>query len=92
MKQASLAASATLLIGFLLMAPPNSVASAPPSEQLDDFFRKATTVLSEASHTSRAQDEIGQLARLLFDVPDAARRVLEPKWSALTRGVHPALR
>ena len=30
------------------------------------------------------QHEIRQLARLLFDVPGAARRVLEPEWSALS--------
>jgi len=80
----SLVASATLLIGVLLMAHLSPAASTPPHEQLDDFFRKATTVLSEASHASRAQHEISQLARLLFDVPGAARRVLEPEWTALS--------
>jgi phospholipid transport system substrate-binding protein len=80
----SLVASATLLISVLLIAHPSPAASAPPREQLDDFFRKATTVLSEASHASQAQHEISQLARPLFDVPGAARRVLEPEWSALS--------
>src|SRR2546428_5078873 len=85
MKQSgTLVASVSLLIGILLMAHPSPAASASPREQLDDFFRKATTVLSEASHTSQAQHEIRQLARLLFDVPGAARRVLEPEWSALS--------
>jgi len=77
-------ASVSLLIGILLMAHPSPVASASPREQLDDFFRKATTVLSEASYASQAQHEIRQLARLLFDVPGAARRVLEPEWRALS--------
>jgi ABC-type transporter MlaC component len=80
----SLVASATLLVGVLLMAHPSRAASVPPREQLDDFFRKATTVLSEASHARQAQHEISQLARRLFDVPGAARRVLEPEWSALS--------
>jgi len=80
----TLVASVSLLIGILLMAHPSRAASASPREQLDDFFRKATTVLSEASHASQAQHEIRQLARLLFDVPGAARRVLEPEWSALS--------
>ena len=88
MKQSStLVASASLLIAILLMAlmaRPSPAASAPPREQLDDFFRKATTVLSEASHASQAHHEIRQLARVLFDVPRAARRVLEPEWSALS--------
>ena len=85
MKQSgTLVASVSLLIGILLMAHPSPAASASPREQLDDFFRKATTVLSEASHASQAQHEIRQLARLLFDVPGAARRVLEPEWSALS--------
>jgi ABC-type transporter MlaC component len=84
MKQSgTLVASVSLLMGILLMAPASPAASASPREQLDDFFRKATTVLSEASHASQAQHEIRQLARPLFDVPGAARRVLEPEWSAL---------
>jgi ABC-type transporter MlaC component len=66
------------------MAHPSPAASASPREQLDDFFRKATTVLSEASDASQTQHEIRQLARLLFDVPGAARHVLEPEWSALS--------
>src|SRR5207245_1598877 len=66
------------------MAHPSPAASASPREQLDDFFRKATTVLREASHASQAQHEIRHLARLRFDVPGAARRVLEPEWSALS--------
>ena len=85
MKQSgTLVASVSLLIGILLMAHPSPAASASPREQLDDFFRKATTVLGEASPASEAQHEIRQLARLLFDVPGAARRVLEPEWSALS--------
>jgi len=80
----TLVASVSLLIGILLMAHPSPAASASPREQLDDFFRKATTVFSEASQASQAQHEIRQLARLLFDVPGAARRVLEPEWSALS--------
>jgi phospholipid transport system substrate-binding protein len=80
----SLVASATRLIAILLMAHPSPAASAPPREQLDDFFREATTVLSEASHASQAQHEISQLARRLFDLPGMARRVLEPEWSALS--------
>jgi ABC-type transporter MlaC component len=66
------------------MAHPSPAASAPPREQLDDFFREAATVLSEASDASQAQNEISQLARRLFDVPGVAHRVLEPEWSALS--------
>ena len=84
MKQsATLVASVSLLIGILLMVHPSPAASAAPREQLDDFFRQATTLLSEASDASQARDEIRQLARHRFDVPGAARRVLEPEWSAL---------
>ncbi len=85
MKQsATLVASVSLLIGILLMVQPSPAASAAPREQLDDFFRQATTVLSEASDASQARHEIRQLARHRFDVPGAARRVLEPEWSALS--------
>src|SRR5438876_4676704 len=85
MKQsATLVASVSLLIGILLVVHPSPAASAAPREQLDDFFRQATTLLSEASDASQAPHEIRQLARVLFDVPRAARRVLEPEWSALS--------
>src|SRR2546425_13265481 len=85
MKQsATLVASVSLLIGILLMVHPSPAASAAPREQLDDFFRQATTVLSEASDASQARHEIRQLARHRFDVRGAARRVLEPEWSALS--------
>src|SRR5437660_10135318 len=85
MKQsATLVASVSLLIGILLMVHPSPAASAAPREQLDDFFRQATTLLSEASDASQARREIRQLARHRFDVPGAARRVLEPAWSALS--------
>jgi phospholipid transport system substrate-binding protein len=81
----SVVASASLLIG-LLMGHSRPAASAPPQEQLDDFFRRATTVLSEAVHADQAEHEIRQLARLRFDIPGAARRVLQPEWSALSMG------
>src|SRR2546425_13297485 len=85
MKQsATLVASVSLLIGILLLVHPSPAASAAPREQLDDFFRQATTVLREASDASQARHEIRQLARHRFDVPGAARRVLEPEWSALS--------
>src|SRR3989449_6213759 len=85
MKQsATLVASVSLLIGFLSMVHPSPAASTAPREQLDDFFRQATTVLSEASDASQARHEIRQLARHRFDVRGAARRVLEPEWSALS--------
>ena len=59
MKQSgTLVASVSLLIGILLMAHPSPAASASPREQLDDFFRTATTVLGEASQASEAQHEI----------------------------------
>src|SRR5437660_12564286 len=85
MKQsATLVASVSLLIGILLMVHLSPAASAAPREQLDDFFRQATTVLSEASDASQARHEIRQLARHRFDVRGAARRVREPEWSALS--------
>jgi ABC-type transporter MlaC component len=72
------------------MADASPAASASPYEELDNFFRKATTILNEAyrgpSRASRAQYQIRQLARPLFDVRGAARRVLGPEWSALSVG------
>jgi phospholipid transport system substrate-binding protein len=73
-----------LLVGIFLIVQPSPAASASPRERLDDFFRRATTVLSEARHVSQAQFEIRQLAQPLFDIRGAARRVLEPKWRVLS--------
>src|SRR2546430_2128858 len=80
-----------VLIGFLLLGHASPAASASPYEHLDNFFRKATVILAEASRgevsrarADRAQYEISQLARPLFDVRGAARRVLEPEWRGLS--------
>jgi phospholipid transport system substrate-binding protein len=78
-----------VLVSILLLVNPSPAASASPYEQLDSFFRKATTILIEASRgdasrDSRAQHDIRQLARPLFDVRSAARRVLGPEWNALS--------
>jgi len=80
-----------VLIGILLMLHASPAGSASPYEQLDDFFRKATTILSEASRgevsrarATQAQHDISRLARPLFDVRGAARRVLEPEWRTLS--------
>jgi ABC-type transporter MlaC component len=89
-RSGGLVPSVSLLIGILLMADASPAASASPYEDLDNFFRKATTILNEAyrepSRASRAQYQIRQLARPLFDVRGAARRVLGPEWSALSVG------
>jgi len=80
-----------VLVVILLLVLPSPAVTASPYEQLDNFFRKATTILTEASRgelsharASQAQQEIQQLARPLFDVRSAARRVLEPGWNTLS--------
>jgi phospholipid transport system substrate-binding protein len=81
-----------VFIGILLMLHASPAASASPYEHLDDFFRKATKILTEASRggelsharARQAQYEISLLARPLFDVRGAARRVLEPEWRTLS--------
>ena len=82
---------ARLLIGILLLVLPSPSESASPSEHLDSFFRKATAILSEATRgelsrarADQAQNQIRQLARPLFDIRGAARRVLEPEWNRLS--------
>lgn len=71
----------TLLIGLLLAAP---AANASPREQLEIFFRRATTILEEATSAARAEDDIHRLAQPLFDVRSAARSVLDAEWRTLS--------
>ena len=71
---------ASLFFVILLAAPPSALANTSPRAQLEDFFRKATTALSQATDRSQAEDAIRRLARPLFDISGAARRALEPEW------------
>jgi len=70
--------SASIVLGVLLAGIPSPVAGASPRGQLEDFVRKATMVLSEATDAGRAEEDLRELGRVLFDGPGAARRVLGP--------------
>jgi len=76
--------SAGLLAGLLLLTLPSHAAAVSPGERLEDFFRKATTILVDATSARAAEDDIRRLAQPLFDVRSAARRVIEPEWSTLS--------
>jgi len=90
-RSGGLVSSVSLLIGILLLMHPGPAASATPYEQLDNFFRKAVAIISDAARgeasrarAAQAQEDIRKLARPLFDVRAAARRVLEPEWNTLS--------
>jgi phospholipid transport system substrate-binding protein len=74
----------TLFIGVVLTATPDLAASASPREQLETFFRRATTILEEASSHVQAEADIRRLADPLFDVRSAAQRVLDAEWRTLS--------
>jgi phospholipid transport system substrate-binding protein len=76
-------ASTSLLLGLLLVALPGAAASASPRAQLEDVFLKATRILEEAPSARHAEEDMRRLVQTQFDVPSAARRVLEPEWEAL---------
>jgi phospholipid transport system substrate-binding protein len=78
------APSVTLFVGVILTATPELAASASPRDQLETFFRRATTILDEASSHVQAEDDIRRLAHPLFDVRSAAQRVLDAEWKRLS--------
>jgi ABC-type transporter MlaC component len=84
MRFGALISSVALLTGLCLLTHSTANASASPGGQLDDFFQRALAVIGRASDAVQAQQEIRRLARPVFDVGGAARRVLGPDWSALS--------
>lgn len=52
--------------------------------QLEEFFRRATAILSEGTDANRARDEVRDLAHPLFDGRRAARRALGAEWDKRT--------
>jgi outer membrane protein OmpA-like peptidoglycan-associated protein len=52
--------------------------------QIEEFFRRATAILSEGTDARRARDDVRDLARPLFDGRQAARRALGVEWNKRT--------
>lgn len=60
----------------------SGIASAESSgrAQIEEFFRRATVILSEGRDADRARDEVRVLAHALFDGRRAARSALGAEW------------
>src|SRR5438445_12762403 len=61
-----------------------STAETSPRGELEDFFGRVTAILSVATNAKQARDDVGNLARALFDGPGAARRDLRSAWDLRT--------
>jgi outer membrane protein OmpA-like peptidoglycan-associated protein len=71
------------VIGLVLL-PSLSSAESSPRSQLEEFFRGATAILSDATDAKQARDDVRDLAQALFDGRGAARRALGPEWHQRT--------
>ncbi len=68
----------------LILLPSLSSAESSPRSQLEEFFRRATAILSDATNAKQARDDVRDLAQALFDGRGAARRALGPEWDKRT--------
>ncbi len=76
-----------LVIGTVLalvLLPSLSSAESSPRSQLEEFFRRATAIVSDATSAKQARDDVRDLAQALFDGRGAARRALGPEWDKRT--------
>ncbi len=71
------------MLGILLLSNLSSAESSPRGK-LEDFFARATAILSAATDAKDARDDVRDLARPLFDGHRAARRALGPEWDRRT--------
>ena len=58
-----------------------SSAQSSARAQIEEFFRRATAILSEGTDANRARDEVRELAHALFDGRRAARSALGAEWN-----------
>jgi phospholipid transport system substrate-binding protein len=75
--------TAGALFAMIVLA---SLTTAAPSPRgaLQEFFGRATAILSEAADPKEARDDVRQLAQGLFDGRSVARRALGLEWERLT--------
>ena len=58
-----------------------SSAQSSARAQIEEFFRRATAILSEGTDANRARDEVRELAHALVDGRRAARSALGAEWN-----------
>jgi outer membrane protein OmpA-like peptidoglycan-associated protein len=68
----------------LILLPSLSSAESSPRSQLEEFFQRATAILTDATNAKQARDDVRDLAQALFDGRGAARRALGPEWNKRT--------
>jgi outer membrane protein OmpA-like peptidoglycan-associated protein len=68
----------------LILLPSLSSAESSARFQLEEFFRRATAILTDATTAKQARDDVRDLAQALFDGRGAARRALGPEWDKRT--------
>jgi peptidoglycan-associated lipoprotein len=71
------------VLALILFSSLSSAESSPRS-QLEEFFRRATAILTDATNAEQARDDVSDLAQALFDGRGAARRALGPEWDNRT--------
>src|SRR5437588_12106000 len=72
------------MLAVILISSMSSAAETSPRGELEDFFGQVTAILSVATNAKQARDDVGNLARALFDGPGAARRALGSDWELRT--------
>src|SRR5438046_10236115 len=65
------------MLAVILISSLSSAETSPRGE-LEDFFGQVTAILSKATSSKQARDDVRGLIRALFDGPGAARQVLGP--------------
>ena len=79
--------SVSLAVGTMLsviLISSLSSAETSPRGELEGFFGQVAAILSAASNSKQARDDVRNLARGLFDGREAARQALGPEWDRRT--------
>jgi phospholipid transport system substrate-binding protein len=77
---------ALVTLALVVLSPGLAGAATSARGELENFFRRAIAIQTEATSATQARDDIRGLARALFDGREASRRVLGPDWDQRTRG------
>ena len=73
------------MILTVLLVSSLAIAEPPPGAVIEDLLSKrATAIVTRAGNGTEAREAVRDLARGLFDGPQAARRALGPEWDKRT--------
>jgi phospholipid transport system substrate-binding protein len=71
-------------LALVALSPGLGGAGTSARGELEDFFRKAIAIQTEATSATQARDDVHGLARALFDGRGASRRALGREWEQRT--------